>query len=294
MASSSIDSRVFGVLFASDEMKKIFSDENRVQKWLDTEAALARAQAKLGIITKHQADQITKFAKAELLDIDAIGEHYKSSITIVPLLKEFKKVFDDNSGEFVHWGATSQDIMDNGLVLQIREAHALLVKLLTKTYHECLKLSDKYKSTVMVGRTHVIHALPITFGFKTAMWAQEIKRSLERLDEIKPRLFVGQLSGAVGTLASQEGKGFEMQRLMMQDLGLNVPVISWHPSRDHIAEFVSLEAIIAGTIGRIAREILSLQRTEICELKSHFLWVRSVVQQCHTNEIRKFVKVSSL
>ena len=270
MASGTLDSRVFKVMFVSEDMRKIFSDENKVQKWLDTEAALARAQAKLGIIEPRRAEQITKFARAELVDLDAIGENYKSSITIVPLLKEFKKVFDDDSGEFVHWGATSQDIMDNGMVLQIREAIALLKKLLEKTYNETLKISEKYKNTVMAGRTHVIHALPITFGFKTAMWAQEIRRSLDRLKEIAPRVLVGQLSGAVGTLASQEGKGLEMQKLMMDDLGLNVPVISWHPSRDHMVEYVSTLAIIAGTIGRIAREILSLQRTEICEVEEPF------------------------
>lgn len=270
MASSSIDSRVFGVLFAEVEMKKIFSDENRVQKWLDTEAALARAQAKLGMLKPEYAEEITKKAKAELLNLDAIGETYKSTITIVPLLKEFKKVLDNNAGEFVHWGATSQDIMDNGLILQMREGHALLVKMLTKTYEECLRISEKYKDTVMAGRTHVIHALPITFGFKTAMWADEVKRSLIRLEELKPRLLKGQLSGAVGTLASQEGKGFAMQELMMKDLGLAVPVISWHPTRDHIAEYVSLLALISGTIGRIAHEILSLQRTEICEVEEPF------------------------
>ncbi|MCI6989620.1 MAG: adenylosuccinate lyase [Campylobacter sp.] len=270
MASNVIDSRVFGVMFAENKMKQIFSDENKVQKWLDTEAALARAQAKLGIIEQRRADKITKFAKAELLDLDAIGEHYKNSITIVPLLTEFKKVFDDDSGEFVHWGATSQDIMDNGMVLQMKEAFEYLKKLLETTYKETLNISEKYKNTVMAGRTHVIHALPITFGFKTAMWAAEIRRSLDRLEEIKPRVLVGQLSGAVGTLASQEGKGLEMQALMMEDLGLNVPVISWHPSRDHMAEYVSLLAIIAGTIGRIAREILSLQRTEICEVEEPF------------------------
>ena len=270
MASGTLDSRVFRVMFVSEDMRKIFSDENKVQKWLDTEAALARAQAKLGIISKERAIQISKFARAELLDLDAIGEHYKSSITIVPLLKEFKKVFDDDSGEFVHWGATSQDIMDNGMTLQIREAIALIKKLLEKTYIESLRISEKYKNTVMAGRTHVIHALPITFGFKTAMWAAEIRRSLDRLDEISPRVLVGQLSGAVGTLASQEGKGLEMQRLMMEDLGLNIPIISWHPSRDHMAEYVSTLAIMAGTIGRIAREILSLQRTEICEVEEPF------------------------
>lgn len=270
MASSSIDSKVFGILFAEEKMKKIFSDENRVQQWLDTEAALARAQAKLGMLKQEYADEITKKANVELLDLDAIGETYKSTITIVPLLKEFKKVLDNNAGEFVHWGATSQDIMDNGLILQMREAHMLLTTMLTKTYEECLRISEKYKDTVMAGRTHVIHALPITFGFKTAMWADEVKRSLIRLEELKPRLLKGQLSGAVGTLASQEGKGFAMQELMMKDLGLAVPVISWHPTRDHIAEYVSLLALISGTIGRISHEILSLQRTEICEVEEPF------------------------
>ena len=144
MASGTLDSRVFRVMFVSEDMRRVFSDENKVQKWLDTEAALARAQARLGIIEPRRAEQITKFARAELVDLDAIGENYKSSITIVPLLKEFKKVFDDDSGEFVHWGATSQDIMDNGMVLQIREAMALLKKLLEKTYDETLKISEKY------------------------------------------------------------------------------------------------------------------------------------------------------
>ena len=146
MASGVVDSRVFRVMFVSEEMRKIFSDENKAQKWLDTEAALARAQAKLGIIEPRRAEQITKFAKAELLDLDAIGENYKSSITIVPLLKEFKKVFDDDSGEFVHWGATSQDIMDNGMVLQIKEALPLIKKLLEKTYKEALRISAEHKT----------------------------------------------------------------------------------------------------------------------------------------------------
>ena len=157
MASGTLDSRVFRVLLVSEDMIRVFSDQHKVQKWLDTEAALARAQARLGIIEPRRAEQITKFARAELVDLDAIGENYKSSITIVPLLKEFKKVFDDDSGEFVHWGATSQDIMDNGMVLQIREAMALLKKLLEKTYDETLKISEKYKNTVMAGRTSFTH-----------------------------------------------------------------------------------------------------------------------------------------
>ncbi|RXK01213.1 adenylosuccinate lyase [Arcobacter sp. CECT 8986] len=270
MASTVIDSKVFGALFGSDRMKEIFSDENLVQCWLDTEAALARAQAKLGMLPNEIAEEITKKAKSEFLNIEEIGEIYKSSITIVPLLKVFKKALDNNAGEFVHWGATSQDIVDNGLILQIRQAHIEIEKLVKDAYLHALNISEKYKDTVMPGRTHVIHALPITFGFKTAIWAAELKRHLDRLEEIKPRLFVGQFAGAVGTLASQAEKGLEIQKLMMEDLGLNIPVISWHPSRDHIAEFINLLALISGTIGKINHEILSLQRTEIGEVEEPF------------------------
>lgn len=270
MASTVIDSKILGALFGSEKMKKIFSDENLVQKWLDSEAALARAQAKVGLITEEIANEITLKAKAELLNLDEIGENFKSSITIVPLLKVFKKVLDNNAGEFVHWGATSQDIVDNGLILQIKEAHNEIESLLKQTYFLTIDISDKYKDTVMAGRTHVIHALPITFGYKTAIWAAELKRHLERLDEIKKRLFVGQFAGAVGTLASQKEKGLETQKLMMEDLGLNIPIISWHPSRDHIAEFINLLALIAGTIGKINHEIFSLQRSEIGEVEEPF------------------------
>ncbi len=271
MASTAIESTIIGVLFNTNKkMKQIFSDENKVQKWLDTESALARSQADLGIIPCEMAEEITLKAKAELLNISEIGENYRDSITIVPLLKVFKNILENNAGEYVHWGATSQDIVDNGLVLQIREAHAVIMDELTVTYEAALKLSAKYKGTVMAGRTHVIQALPVTFGFKTAMWAAEIKRHIERLKEIEKRLFVGQFSGAVGTLASQKENGLEVQKRMMYDLGLNVPVISWHPSRDNIAEFINLLALISGTIGKIAHEILSLQRTEICEVEEPF------------------------
>lgn len=270
MASTVIDSKVFGCLFSTTAMREIFSDRNLVQKWLDTEAALARAQAKLGIIPQEAAQEITDKAKADLLNLEEIGENYKSSITIVPLLKVFKQVLANNAGEWVHWGATSQDIVDTGLILQMREAYDEIKAQLSRIHLATFDLSEKYRDLVMAGRTHVIHALPITLGFKTAMWASEIGRHLERLEECHKRVFIGQFSGAVGTLASQEDKGLEVQRLMMDDLKLGIPDIAWHPVRDHIAEFVSLLALIAGTIAKITHEILSLQRTEIMELEEPF------------------------
>lgn len=270
MYSTVIDSKVFGPLFSTEEMRRVFSDENMVQQWLNTEAALAAAQGELGIIPKDIAKEINGKAKAELLDIPSIGEFYKSSITIVPLLKAFKKVLDNNAGEYVHWGATSQDIVDTGLMLQIKAAHAILLRRLRQIEKGCYNLAEKHKSLVMAGRTHVQHALPITMGFKAAVWASEISRHVARMQECQDRLFIGQLSGAVGTLASMEDKGLDVQKRMMGILGLNVPDIAWHTARDHIAEFINLLALIAATVAKITHEVLTLQRTEIGELEEPF------------------------
>lgn len=270
MASTAIDSQIFGCLFSTEKMREVFSDKNVAQKWLDTEAALAKAQGELGIIPKEKADEINKKAKAELLDIPQIGEYYKSSITIVPLLKAFKVVLADNAGEYVHWGATSQDIVDTGLVLQMRDAYNVLLDQLKTCQKSVLKLVKEHRDTIMCGRTHVIHALPITLGYKVAIWADEIGRNIERMEAMKDRVFVGEMSGAVGTLASHPEKGLEVQARMMEILELNVPTISWHVARDNQAEFASILAIVAGTIGKIASEILSLQRTEIIELEEPF------------------------
>ena len=187
MPSTAIDSQIHGFLFSTDEMREIFSDRSWAQKWLDTEAALAAAQAELGIIPQEKADIIVKHADADLLDIPSIGEFYKSSITIVPLLKAFKAVLPDNAGEFVHWGATSQDIVDTGLVLLQRDAYKVILRDMELCREYCLDLAEKYRNTVMAGRTHVVHAIPITFGYKAAVWADELGRNVERLKAMAPR-----------------------------------------------------------------------------------------------------------
>ena len=176
MPSTAIDSQIHGFLFSTDEMREIFSDRSWAQKCLNTEAALAAAQAELGIIPQEKADIIVKHADADLLDIPSIGEFYKSSITIVPLLKAFKAVLPDNAGEFVHWGATSQDIVDTGLVLLQRDAYKVILRDMELCREYCLDLAEKYRNTVMAGRTHVVHAIPITFGYKAAVWADELGR----------------------------------------------------------------------------------------------------------------------
>lgn len=270
MPSTAIDSQIHGFLFSTDEMREIFSDRSWAQKWLDTEAALAAAQAELGIIPQEKADIIVKHADADLLDIPSIGEFYKSSITIVPLLKAFKAVLPDNAGEFVHWGATSQDIVDTGLVLLQRDAYKVILRDMELCREYCLYLAEKYRNTVMAGRTHVVHAIPITFGYKAAVWADELGRNVERLKAMAPRVFVGELAGAIGTLASMPEQGLEVQRRTMEKLGLGVPTIAWHVARDNQAEFVTTLAFCAGTLGRINHEIFSLQHTEILELEEPF------------------------
>lgn len=270
MPSTAIDSQIHGFMFSTDEMREIFSDKAWVQKWLDTEAALAKAQGELGVIPKEKADIINEYAKAELIDIPSIGEFYKSSITIVPLLKAFKKVLPDNAGEYVHWGATSQDIVDTGIVLLQRDAYNVILRDLKECQKSILKLVKKYRDVPMAGRTHVVHAIPITFGYKAAVWADELGRDIERMEAMKDRVFVGEMAGAVGTLASQPEKGLETQKRMFEILGLNVPTIAWHVARDNQAEFVTVLALCAGTLGRINHEIFSLQHTEILELEEPF------------------------
>lgn len=265
-----MDSQIYGSMFSTDEMRAIFSDASWVQKWLDTEAALAKAQGELGVIPKEKADVINAHAKAGLLDIPAIGEYYKSSITIVPLLRAFEAVLPDHAGEFVHWGATSQDIVDTGMVLLQRDAYDVILRDLKICQTHLLHLAQKYKDTPMAGRTHVVHAIPITFGYKAAVWADELGRDIERMEEMAKRIFVGEMAGAVGTLASMPEKGLAVQKRMMEILGLGVPTIAWHVARDSQAEFVSVLALCAGTLGRINHEILTLQRTEILELEEPF------------------------
>ena len=270
MPSTAIDSQIHGCMFSTDEMRETLSDRAWAQKWLDTEAALAKAQAELGIISQEKADLINEYAKAELLDIPSIGEFYQSSITIVPLLKAFKAILPDRAGEFVHWGATSQDIVDTGIVLLQRDAYKIILRDMKLCLEYCLDLAKKYRDTPMAGRTHVAHALPITFGYKASIWADELGRDCERLEEIYDRVFVGELAGAVGTLASMKDKGLEVQKRTCEILGLNQPTVAWHVARDNQAEFVSVLAICAGTLGRINHEILTLQRTEILELEEPF------------------------
>jgi 3-carboxy-cis,cis-muconate cycloisomerase len=267
-----LDSRIYRDLFGTPEMREIFSDQSLVQTWLDVEAALARAQAAVGVIPAPAADEIARQARAEHIDLEALKQQTEVvGYPILPLVRILASRCGDGAGEFVHWGATTQDIMDTATVLQLRRAHRILVRDLARLVDAAVHLAARYRDTPMAGRTHGQQALPITFGFKAAVWVAEIARHQERLKAITPRLFVGQLAGAAGTLASLGANGLAVQERMMADLGLAVPPIAWHVARDALAEFAALLALICGTIAKIGQEIALLQTTEVEEVEEAYV-----------------------
>ncbi|PWC16793.1 adenylosuccinate lyase [Brenneria corticis] len=271
MGAYVIDSELFGDQFGTAEMRDIFSDRATVQRWLDVEAALADVQAELGIIPTAAAVEIRRQARAELIDLAALkADMDRMAHPIVPLLKAMKQLCAGGSGEYIHWGATTQDIMDTGTVLQIRDALTWVEKSLAELIAHTLALAVKYRDLTMVGRSHGQQALPITFGFKAAGWTQELRRGQQRLQEIKPRVLVGQFGGAVGTLASLGDKGIAVQQGLFRALGLNDAGISWHVSRDSIAELAAQLAMVSQSAARIAHEIYNLQKSEIAELEEPF------------------------
>ena len=205
------------------------------------------------------------------MDLDAIGREIASTThPLVPAIRALAALCDGDAGEYVHYGATTQDVMDTGLVLMVREAWPTLLEDLRAIRELLAADARNHRDTLMVGRTHGQHALPITFGYKLAVWVDEIDRHLDRCAEAEPRIFVGNITGAVGTMASFGPRGLEMQRRALERLGLGVPRICWHSSRDRLAETAWLLVQISGTMGKIANEICNLQRHEIGEVNEPF------------------------
>lgn len=269
--SAVYNSVLFKNLFGTEEMRKVFSEENLVQKWLDVESALARSEAKLGIIPREAAEEITKKSKVENMNLESMGKEITEiSHPIVPMVRQLTDVCENGYGQYVHWGATTQDIMDSANVLQLKEVIVILERDIAAIQKALISLIENHKNVVMAGRTHGQQALPITFGYKVAVWLDEVNRSSNRLTEMKDRLLVGQFSGAVGTLASITEKGIELQEEIMKELDLNLPNISWHAARDNLAEFASFIGILGSTLGKIANEIFLLQKTEFNELEEPF------------------------
>lgn len=273
MVSVVIGSKIFGEMFASDEMRAFFSDDYIVQRYLDVEAALARAQAKLGIIPEEAAKAITDAADVKNIDWDRLKE--RTEIVGYPILPTVEQLSDwpkDNLGQWSHWGATTQDIMDTADVLQIRDALALISRDLDAVADALAILAEKYTDIPMAGRTHLQHALPITFGYKAATWLSAIDRHRQRLVELNGRINVVSFSGAAGTLASLgEKQGLDTQAALAEELGLQIPDITWHTIRDNFAEVTGLLALISSSIGKIGYDIMLMMQTETGEVLEPFV-----------------------
>jgi adenylosuccinate lyase len=271
MASGVFDDALIKHLWSSDELRAVFSDRDRVQKWYDFEAALALEQAGLGIIPRAAAEDIAARAKVENVDLEAIGaEIRRIKHPLVPALKAVEKLCRDGHGEYIHFGPTTQDVLDTGVVLQIKDAHAIYLRDMKAIGRALYRLAEAHKATPMAGRSHGVQALPITFGHKAAIWLSEMGRNFERLRGLEARVFVGGMVGAVGTQASYGPQARELERRLMNRLGLGVADINWQPARDRFAEYVCVLAIIGQTLGKIANEIINLEHTELGEVFEPF------------------------
>ena len=259
MPASLIDSTVFRDIFSTEAMRTVFSDENRVQKYLDFESALARAQARLGIIPKEAAEEICRHCHAAEIDFGKLkSQTERIGYPVLPVVQQLVGLCREGLGEWCHWGATTQDITDTATVLQIREALTLIERHLDAITGALAVLARKHRDTPMAGRTHAVQALPITFGHKCAIWLSETGRNYERLRQLEKRTFVGCLVGAVGTKASLGDRAFELDAMVMARLGLGVADISWHPARDRFVEYVGVLGLVGGSLAKIAGEIVNL------------------------------------
>jgi adenylosuccinate lyase len=271
MASGVFDDALIRHLYSTDELRAIFSDRNRVQKWYEYEAALAHEQAELGIIPREAAQEIARNANVENVDIEAIAaEIRRIKHPLVPALKAVQARCAGEWGEYIHFGPTTQDVLDTATVLQLKEAHAVFLRDMRAIGHALYKLADAHKATAMAGRSHGVQALPITFGHKAAIWLSEMGRNHERLRELEKRVFVGGMVGAVGTQASFGPRAAELEERVMKRLNLGVADINWQPARDRFAEYVAALGILSGTLGKIANEIVTLEHTEIAEVFEPF------------------------
>jgi 3-carboxy-cis,cis-muconate cycloisomerase len=265
MPSTVLDSDIFRDMFGTAEMRSVFSDDNLLKCYVEAEVALAVAQGRLGVIPREAADAIARLAPSVVLDRDALKHEAENvGYPILGLVRQLSEKLGE-AGRYVHWGATTQDIMDTATVLQIRAGLQVVERDLGAVATTLARLAQRHRDTPMPGRTHLQQALPITFGYKCAVWLSMIDRHAERLRELTPRVLVAQFGGAAGTLASLGDKGLGVRREYARELDLGDPPITWHVARDAVAETVNLLALVTGSLGKIGFDIMLMMMTELGE-----------------------------
>ena len=258
-------------MFSTPEMTHVFSDEEMIQSWLDAEIALAKAQHKAGIFPKEILDDILSAATIENINLDEMREEFeKIGFPILPFVHQLQKACGPEAAKWIHYGSTTQDILDTGTVLQMRKGLRLIDENLIGIIRSLVTLANTHKKTVMAGRTFQQLAAPITFGYKVSVWLDELLRHTERLEELKKRLFVGQCAGAVGVFATLGDNGPKVQKWMIEELDLQVADSTWHTARDRWTELVSWFSMLSATLGKIANEVAILMRSEVAEVSEPF------------------------
>jgi 3-carboxy-cis,cis-muconate cycloisomerase len=266
MSVNPADGQVYGAVYGTDAMRAIMGERAYLARMLDVEAALARAQARLGLIPAEAAEAITRAAQVDRLDLPALAAATRNmGFPTVGLVKQLSTLAGPEAGRWTHWGATTQDVLDSALVLQLREAAALLAADLDRLIAAFSKLARAHRDTVVAGRTHAQQALPITFGYKVALWLDPLLTMRERLAQLRPRLLRVQFGGAVGTLASLGEDGPRVAAELAKELDLTLPAITWHVARDSIGEFGCWCALLCGTLAKPATDVMWLMQSEVAE-----------------------------
>ncbi|KAK1148785.1 hypothetical protein N8T08_008670 [Aspergillus melleus] len=274
MSISALDSRIFRNLFGTEEIRDIFTDEAYVRFLVQTEAALARAESKVGAIPADVGDAITEVLGNVKLDFDRLARETEIvGYPVLPLVMQLVENTPEEIAKYIHWGATTQDIMDDASILQIKKGVQLVKRDLDTLIGILHTLSEKHRDTPMAGRTHLQHALPCTFGYRCAVYLSSIIRHRERLSEIEQRCFLVQFGGAAGTLASlgSDDTGIRVRAQLAKELDLQDPMITWHVARDNIAEILNFLALIGGTLGKIALDIIVMSSNELDEVSEPFV-----------------------
>ncbi len=268
MSARIADSTMYGHLWGTPAVRAVFEERSRLQSWLEVLAALARAQAAQGIVPVEAADAITAQARVELLDLDLVARQTRlTGHSTLGLIRALERVLPPEVHRHVYVGATVQDLTDTWTSLALRTVGGEVWRDLRRIEELLLDLAELHRDTVLAGRTHGQPGAPVTFGWKAAGWADEVRRHLDRLREGAPRWLVGQLGGGVGTLSSMGPAGLDVRRRFCRELGLGDPGISWLAARDRVAEVGGVLAMITGTLARIGGEVYELQRPEIGELR---------------------------
>lgn len=275
MAIHAIDYKIYESDFASPEIRKIFSEESILQDWLDFEVALAEVQAEMGLIPVEAAKEIKAKGNTNYVKVERVAEIYSQTmLSSVAMIRAFKEVCSKDAGEYIHYGATTQDVFDTTLAIRLKKSLDIFENDLKAIIRHLNRLADEHRNTLMAGITHGQQALPVTFGFTAAIWADTICKHIDRIQEARKRILVGTVSGAVGNFASfyylLGDKCLEMQQKVLERFGLYSPRINIQPQIERFTEFLQLFSLMSVTFEKIADEIFLFQRNEFAQLEEPF------------------------